>query len=837
MSLTLYKKKRNFANTPEPGAVKGKKGPKLTFVVQRHFASRLHYDFRLEMEGVLKSWAVPKGPSMVNGEKHLAVMVEDHPLPYGKFYGEIPEGNYGAGLVEIFDNGTYKPLEPAEDAEKSLLKQLEKGDLKIILDGTYLKGAFALVRMNDGSGKNWLLIKKSDEFSLSSFKIEDIPALKSPDKKKVPTKPLEAKAAANLKKTQKVKSLPAGKELFREEFKPMLARLSKQVIDRDDWFYELKYDGYRALAQVSKGKAELISRNGNSFTRMYQSLAAELSKIKEDVVLDGEVVIEDRQGRSDFQLLQNYGTTREGILKFYVFDLLYLNGHRLEDFTLRERKELLAAFFENYKLKNIFNSPYQTGGGKKLFDELSKKNYEGIIAKNPESLYRGGRRSDSWLKVKTIQSGEAVIAGYTLPQNSRKYFGSLILGEYDGNTLKYIGNCGTGFTDASLKELHSAFEKLKTKDCPFPETPKMSGPKGKAVWILPELVCNVKFSERTDNGILRIPVFMGLRLDKEASEVEEEQTLEQHKNHVFMEKEQTLNISGKKVKCTNLTKVYWPEEKYTKGDLIAYYQDIGKYILPYLKNRPQSLNRFPNGISAPGFYQKDMDTEQLPAWVKTAQIYSKSNNAEIDYLICNDLATLVYMANLGCIEINPWHSTYLKPDHPTYMMLDLDPGEISFIDVINTALVIKEICDEIQIPCHCKTSGATGLHVYIPLGGKYTYDEVKAFGELMAVLTHKRLPDTTSIERRVANRKDKIYVDFLQNRKGQTIAAPYSVRPRPLATVSTPLLWEEVTHSLSPEQFTMKNIAKRLEKVGDLWQPVLQKGIVLQRVLKLVEKL
>lgn len=837
MSLTLYKKKRNFTNTPEPGAIKGKKGAKLTFVVQRHFASRLHYDFRLEMEGVLKSWAVPKGPSMVNGEKHLAVMVEDHPLPYGKFYGEIPEGNYGAGLVEIFDSGTYTPLEPAEDAEKSLLKQLEKGDLKIVLDGTYLKGAFALVRMNDVSGKNWLLIKKSDNFSLSSFKIEDIPALKSPGKKKALKSPLEAKAAANLKKTQKIKSLPLAKELFREEFKPMLARLSKQIIDRESWFYELKYDGYRALAQVSKGKVELISRNGNSFTRMYQSLADELKKIKEDVVLDGEVVIENRHGRSDFQLLQNYTTTREGTLKFYVFDLLYLNGHRLDDFVLRERKELLSAFFEKYELKNIFNSPYQTGGGKKLFDKLSKKNYEGIIAKDPESLYRGGRRSDSWLKIKTEQSAEAVIAGYTLPQNSRKYFGSLILGEYKGDILKYIGNCGTGFTDASLKELHSAFEKLQTKDCPFPEIPPMTGQKGKAVWILPELVCTVKFSERTHSGSLRIPVFMGLRLDKEASEVEEEQTLEQHQSRVFMEKEKTLSISGKKVKCTNLTKIYWPEEKYTKGDLIAYYQSVGKYILPYLKNRPQSLNRFPNGISGPGFYQKDMDTEQLPSWAKTAQIYSKSNNAEIDYLLCNDLATLVYMANLGCIEINPWHSTYLQPDYPTYMMLDLDPGDISFVDVVNTALVIKEICDEINISCHCKTSGATGLHVFIPLAGKYTYDEVKTFGELMAVLTHKRLPDTTSIERRVANRKDKIYVDFLQNRKGQTIAAPYSVRPRPLATVSTPLLWEEVTHSLSPEQFTIKNTGKRLEKVGDLWQPVLQKGIVLQRVLKLIEKL
>ncbi|MGV3629796.1 MAG: DNA ligase D [Bacteroidota bacterium] len=837
MSLTLYKKKRNFEHTPEPGAVKGKKGPKLTFVVQRHFASHLHYDFRLEMDGVLKSWAVPKGPSMVSGERHLAVMVEDHPLSYGKFYGEIPEGNYGAGMVEIFDSGTYEPLEPAKDPEKSLLKQLEKGDLKIVLDGTYLKGAFALVRMNDGKDKNWLLIKKSDEFALKSFKIGEIEALKSKSKKKAQATKPENKAAADFQKTQKIKRLPVGKSLFREEFSPMLARLSKQMVDREDWFYELKYDGYRAIAQISKGKVELVSRNGNSFTKLYQSLVKELETIREDVVLDGEVVIENTSGRSDFQLLQNFGTTGQGTLRFYVFDILYLNGHHLDDFPLRERKELLDTFFQNYKLRHVFNSPYQTGGGQKLFDKYASKGYEGIIAKDPESLYREGRRTDSWLKIKTVQSGEAVIAGYTLPQNSRKHFGSLVLAEYEGDTLTYIGNCGTGFTDASLKELFTLLKKLETKDCPFPEKPKMTGTKGKPVWVLPELVCNVKFSERTDKGSLRVPVFMGLRTDKEATEVEEEQTLEQQQAKQFMEKDQTLSFSGKKVKCTNLTKVYWPDEKYTKGDLIAYYQSVSKYILPYLKNRPQSLNRFPNGISAPGFYQKDMDTEQLPEWAKTAQIYSKSNDEMLDYLICNDLATLVYMANLGCIEINPWHSTYQKPDYPTYMMLDLDPGNISFVDVVNTALVIKEICDEIQAPCYCKTSGATGLHVYIPLGAKYTYDEVKAFGELMALLTHNRLPDTTSIERRVASRKDKIYVDFLQNRKGQTIAAPYSVRPRALATVSTPLLWEEVNHSLSPQQFTIQNTVKRLEKVGDLWQPVLGKGIALQRVLKLLEKL
>jgi bifunctional non-homologous end joining protein LigD len=303
------------------------------------------------------------------------------------------------------------------------------------------------------------------------------------------------------------------------------------------------------------------------------------------------------------------------------------------------------------------------------------------------------------------------------------------------------------------------------------------------------------------------------------------------------EKQKIILVSGRKVKCTNLSKIFWPGEGYTKGDLISYYQRIGKFILPYLKDRPQSLNRHPNGIRGKNFYQKDMDVEQVPEWIKTVSLYSKSNDKNIDYLICNDTATLLYMANLGCIEINPWHSTYKNPDNPTYMMLDLDPGNISFIDVINTALVIKEVCDEINIPAYCKTSGATGLHIYIPLGARYDYEQAKTFAEILAGIVHRRLPSTTSIERTVAKRKDRIYIDFLQNRKGQTIAAPYSVRPRPFATVSTPLDWSEVNHHLTPEMFTMNNIEKRLDKTGDLWMPVLKTGINIMKALEAIEKL
>jgi bifunctional non-homologous end joining protein LigD len=449
-----------------------------------------------------------------------------------------------------------------------------------------------------------------------------------------------------------------------------------------------------------------------------------------------------------------------------------------------------------------------------------------------------------------------------LPQNSRKYFGSLILGLYENKKLKYIGNAGTGFSETSLKELHSQMEKLRTDVNPFDFPAKMIGAQGKPVWIKPELVCNIKYAEWTSDGHLRHPVFMGLRIDKNAKEVIDERTIAKEdavagagekrrkeaaaehpseKDHSFKKKdpenEKILKISGKELKLTNLKKIYWPDEGYTKGDLINYYQRISKFILPYLKDRPQSLNRFPNGINGKSFYQKDMDVEQIPDWVRTERVYSKSNDDYIDYLICNDIATLIYMANLGCIELNPWHSTFMKQDYPTWLMLDLDPGNTPFKDVIDTALVIKEILDEIAVPGYCKTSGATGLHIYIPLAEKYDYDEAKTFAEIMAVIAHNRIPDITSIERVVAKRNNKVYIDFLQNRKGQTIAAPYSVRPQKMATVSAPLRWEEVNERLTPQMFTIMNAPERFEKTGDLWQPILKKGIDLRKKLKAMDKL
>ena len=829
--LSLYNKKRNFNNTPEPDdSGDSVKKSHLSFVVQRHQASHLHYDFRLEMEGVLKSWAVPKGPSMKVGEKRLAMMVEDHPLKYGKFFGEIPEGNYGAGIVEIWDNGTYRPMADVKSSEyeKILLEQLQKGDIKFILKGEYLNGAFALVRMHNTEKDNtWLLIKKNDEYSVDNY---DIEAYK-------PIKPFGKKADTPIKTKNTSEQID---KAWTQLQKPMLATLTDAVHDNPEWIYEMKYDGYRAITKISNSKVEVQSRNGNSFNIQYKSIVDELRSITDNVILDGEIVIENTDGLSDFQLLQNYTTTQKGILRYYIFDILFLNGHRVTDLPLLKRKELLTSFFNKYKFKNIIQSNFITEKGEMLFQKLSKSGYEGIIAKNGQSLYNPGKRSDLWLKVKSHMAQEAIICGYTAPQNSRKYFGSLVLGMYENGKLIYIGNCGTGFTDATLKELHTHFSEFETKLCPFAAAPVLYGQKGKITWLKPELIGNITFSEWTEDRHMRHPVFAGLRNDKNTEEVVKENIKSQATEKTASkntETEKSIKFGNKEVKCTNLTKVYWPEDGITKGDLIDYYQKISHYIIPYLKNRPESLNRHPNGIKGQSFYQKDMDVHSLPAWAKTSSIYSESNDKNIDYLICNDLATLIYMANLGCIEINPWHSNYNNPEYPDYLILDLDPGEISFIDVVNTAQVIKGICDELEITSYCKTSGATGLHIYIPLGGQYHYDAVKIFTELLANVTHERLPDTTSIERSTNKRKDKIYIDFLQNRKGQTIAAPYSVRPRPLATVSTPLLWEEVNHQLRPEMFTIFTIEERLKKTGDLWKGVLGKGINLQKVLTAIHKL
>ncbi|MES2411925.1 MAG: DNA ligase D [Bacteroidota bacterium] len=837
MSLTRYNEKRNFNETDEPEGKLGKSGNGLIFVIQKHAASHLHYDFRLEMDGVLKSWAVPKGPSLDPEIKRLAMMVEDHPYSYKDFEGNIPDGNYGAGNVIVWDNGTYLPSDDYKgNPEKKLLADLHKGRLSFIMKGKKLKGEFSLVKLKGKQENAWLLIKKEDKYATTDDILKKNKSIIS----KVTLESMEKKTAKNERQKKKnTKKIAEPQTIEEAEFiSPMLAVLSEKSFDDADWVFENKYDGYRTIAVVNPNNVELYSRNQLSFNANFKPVAEELKKIKHTVVLDGEVVVENASGRSDFQLLQNYLRTRNGNLKYYVFDILSLDGNDTTSLTLLERKELLQLMLNKQKLSNVFYSEHIVGNGIDFFKLAEKNKTEGIMAKKADSTYTIGRRSDEWLKIKISQHEEAIIIGITEPKNSRMHFGALLLGQYDGNELKFIGKCGTGFTDASLKELYNQFKSHFTDVSPVSEKIKM---RDKIQWLEPVIVCQVKFTEWTQDKHLRHPVYLGLRMDKKAKEVKSEKNIAMEtKEKKPASKKETENDYDLKVgkttlHLTNQNKIYFPDDGITKGDIVNYYNEVADFILPYLIDRPQSMNRFPNGINGPSFYQKDVDVDKMPSWLRTEPIFSESNDATIDYIICNDKQTLLYMANLGCIDINPWNSTLKKIDNPDWVVMDIDPEKEEFAAVVKTALTVKEVMDELDVDCYCKTSGATGLHVYIPLAAKYDYDIVKIFAELVANEVHIRLPDITSLERSIKKRNHKIYVDFLQNRKGQTLAAPYAVRPKPGATVSTPLEWSEVNETLSPSQFTIGNVMERLKEKGDLWKPVLGKGADIKTILKKLE--
>lgn len=845
MSLSKYNQKRDFKQTKEPKGKVEKSASELIFVVQKHAASHLHYDFRLEMDGVLKSWAVPKGPSMNPDDKRLAMMVEDHPYSYKDFEGTIPAGNYGAGNVIVWDNGTYTPDEKTANPEKTLLADLKKGHLSFSLKGKKLKGEFSLIKLKGKQENAWLLIKKSDPHASESDvlnKNKSVLSERTLEELEKNSKKLN-KEITEKKSTKKENHSSQKPAVF---IKPMLATIREKAFDDADWVFENKYDGYRAIAVINPGDVQLFSRNELSFNTNFKPIADELHKVDHIAVLDGEIVVEDENGKANFQLLQNYLKTGLGTLKYYVFDLLNLDGNPITDLSLLERKELLKILFNKYDFKNIFYSEHTVEKGLNQFELSIKSKDEGIIAKKADSTYISNKRSNDWLKIKTSNAEEAIIIGITEPKKSRKYFGAILLGQYYGKRLQFIGKCGTGFTDATLKELYTTLKPYFVNESPLNEKIAL---KDEIQWVKPKLVCQVKFSEWTNDKHLRHPVYLGLRIDKKPNEVFvpsnikadvtpetklKEDTMKE-KPTQKTENDYDLKIGKTTLHLTNQNKIYFPDDGITKGEIVQYYNEVADLILPYLKDRPQSMNRFPNGIGGSSFYQKDVDVDKVPTWLKTEKVFSESNEEYLNYLICNDKATLLYMANLGCIEMNPWNSTIKHIENPDWLVIDIDPEKDNFEEVVKTALTVKEVLDELETECYCKTSGATGLHVYIPLGAQYDYDSIKILGELLATEIQSRLPKTTSLERSIKKRKHKIYIDYLQNRRGQTLAAPYSVRPKPGATVSTPLEWSEVNLQLHPSQFTIKNVMKRFEKKGDLWKPVLGKGANIKKILHKLE--
>jgi len=891
MSLKKYEEKRDFSKTAEPKAGKSKDKNSLQFVIQKHDASRLHYDFRLEMDGVLKSWAVPKGPSTDPQNKRLAMMVEDHPFDYKDFEGIIPKGEYGGGTVIVWDEGTYEPIEEIKGKkaqEKHLLKQLSDGSVKIKLNGEKLKGEFALVKTK-GMGENgWLLIKHKDDFAStkditkldkSVLSGKTIDAMKknaemvwkdgkeqkvSKTKKTNAKEPGPEEAIIGEQEEVNVKSIlkKAPKSEIPEAIKPMLATLVDAPFDDDAWQYEVKWDGYRALAFVNKGNVDLLSRNNKSFNDKFYPIYDLLSEWKINAVLDGEILVLNDKGISQFGALQNWRSEADGELVFYVFDLLWYDGKNLMDLPLYQRQavlnEILPGNDDRVRLGKVFRA-----SGIDFFAAAEKMGLEGIIAKKINSTYVSDRRSKDWLKIKVSKRQEVIIAGFTKNEDTSKAFSSLLLGVYEKGKLQYVGKVGTGFSDKLQKIMMKQFEPLITGKSPFEELPDVNKPsrfrpnppKAKATWLKPELVCEVAFTEVTEDGVFRHPSFQGMREDKKAKEVIREEEIstaevvpqqapetEKHSEAIqapkHSERKTLLNpkdqtqvrkIKGHELKFTNLSKIYWPEDKVTKRDMFNFYYQIADYILPYLKDRPQSLNRFPGGIHGKSFYQKDVKGK-APEWAKTFP-YENGEGEKKEYLLGTDEASLLWMASLGCIEMNPWFSRIQSPDHPDYCVIDLDPDKNTFDQVVEAALETKKVLDAIDVPSYCKTSGSTGMHIYIPLNAKYTYEQSQMFAKLVVNLVHNNLPEYTSLERMISARKGKMYLDFLQNRPGATIAGPYSLRPKIGATVSMPLHWDEVKKGLKMQDFNIFNAMDRLKVEGDLFKGVLGKGIDLMKAV------
>ncbi len=820
MALEAYHNKRKFEETPEPTGGQASDG-QLRFVVQKHKASRLHYDFRLELDG-----AVPKGPSLSPADKRLAMMTEDHPMDYRLFEGTIPKGNYGAGTVMVWDEGTYTDAVGSADPEtarKNLKAGFKKGDMKFILRGQKLRGSFVLVKIkgHDAEENTWLLIKHKDEFVTE----DDVAAQ---DRSVLSGRTMDEITSGGGAQWLRAPLMDlAGAPVAPQpsSVKPMLATLADKPFDSPDWLYEVKWDGYRIIAHVKAGTVRLESRGSQDYTAVFAPICDELRDLKVDCTLDGEMVVVDQDGRSDFGALQNYQRSGKGHLVYYVFDAVHSAGHDLSSLPLTRRKDIASSIIA--PLKNVRLSDHIVGQGSAFYELAQQQDLEGIIAKNADSPYLEGKRSPSWLKFKTHKRQEAVIGGWTEPRGGRQKMGALVLGVYgEGGELQYIGHTGGGFKDRQLKEMYDRLKPLKTPESPFAAEPKTNEP---AHWVKPETVVEVKFSQWTGDGHLRHPVFLGVREDKDPRSVVREVAQAAQKVVDATPEPAPNNAITTKAQLTHPDKVFWPDEGITKGDLLRYYDSVAGFIVPYLTGRPESMNRHPNGINGKSFFHKDVESH--PDFIRSVPLYSESNEQDINWLVCDDRDGLLYLVNLGCIELNPWHSRVDRPDHPDWCLIDLDAKTVGFDAVVATAQEVRKLLEELGVPSFPKTSGKTGLHVCIPLGGDYVYEQSRMLAELLVGMVQRRLPDLTSIDRNPKKREHKIYLDYLQNRRGQTMAAPYCVRPVPGAPVSTPLHWEEVRAGLDPRDFTIHTTAARLQQVGDLWQGVMGEGVDIRRLL------
>jgi bifunctional non-homologous end joining protein LigD len=769
VSLSEYKRKRDSRGTPEPFGG-GKRGKKPIFVVQRHDATRLHYDFRLEKGGALASWAVPKGVPLEPGAKALAVHVEDHPLEYATFHGEIPKGQYGAGSVEIWDNGTYE-----------LLEEKGNGQLTVRLHGKRLRGTWSLVPAHmDGKEQNWLLIKRSDD---------------------------EHEPAAVADAT----------------YAPMLATLDSRIPTGDDWIHEVKFDGFRAIAYLRGGECTLASRNDNDLTGRFPEVAKSIVKAVKspNAVLDGEITRIDPTGRTSFSELQQ----GSGPLVYYAFDLLELDGEPRVHLPLRERKALLRDLLDKRVTSVGFSEGFDDGAA--LFKVAEERGLEGIISKRASSAYQQGKRSRDWLKVKTENSEEFIVAGYTRGAGRRAgTFGSLVLAVNDGSELRYVGNVGTGFNDAEIAKLLKLLKPLHRPTSSFNTVPKMPKVRRDDVqWVEPQLVAQVRFGEWTHDRHLRHPAYLGIRDDKSAAEVVEERPISE-----------VIRKGKRELRVSNLDKPFWPDEGITKGDLLSYYQAIAPTLVPHLKGRPFTMRRYPDGAYGKAFFQKDAPSH-MPDWIPRFRALVSTREKSrakkwIEFPVVDDELALLWMANMGCIDMNIWYSRVDKPDRPDFVLFDLDPTpEVPWVQTVEVALILKGLLDALGLESFPKTSGGKGFHVLVPLDRRSTYEDSRAFSEHVAGAIARMHPKLATTEWSKARRRG-VLIDSNQNGEGKTIASAYSVRPKPGAPVSTPLAWSEVNDKLNPSIYTMAVVLERVRNQGDLCAGLLTTRQSLSKALK-----
>jgi bifunctional non-homologous end joining protein LigD len=832
MGLKTYYEKRDFKRTPEPRGQEHRQSG-FSFVVQKHAATRLHYDFRLELEGVLKSWAVPKGPSFDPKEKRLAVHVEDHPVEYGSFEGIIPKDEYGGGTVMIWDRGDWVPLDPDPGAA------YRKGIMKFRLEGEKLHGAWTLIRMKpkageEGNKENWLLIKERDQYvrPVSEYDVTE----KLPDSI-VTGRSLKQIAEDRDDVWHSEVPMGDGRELegltgarkgkLPGFVAPQLATLVEKV-PSGRYLHEIKLDGYRELCRIDHREIRFLSRNGKDWTERFASLVADVRLLPvRQALLDGEVVALLPDGRTSFQALQNLiSEGSKARLVYYVFDVLYLEGSDLRGSPLVERKRVLARLLSRLPADSALRfADHFEGDGEQFYREACKHSLEGIISKRAECSYRSGRTRD-WLKVKCSRRQEFVIGGYTEPSGGRKGLGALLLGltEPEGS-LVFAGRVGTGFTERSLKDLHARLKPLEVNAAPFRNPPRGAAAKG-VHWVKPELVAEVAFAEWTKDGQLRHPSFQGLRQDKAPEEVVIERP-DEAREAVANEKEggspakggraMTAQVAG--IRMTNPERLQYPEAGISKRDLAEYYEQVADWILPHVKNRPLTLIRCPDGWNGDCFFQKHIDRKHSHPSVKPVPIIEESGKKK-NYLTVDSLAGLIFQVQMGVLEFHPWGARVDDLERPDRMIFDLDPDpEVDWGGVVEAAKLIRELLSLLKLESYAKTTGGKGLHVVVPLQRRNTWEDVKSFSRAVVERLVELQPEKYTGKVAKAARKQKIYLDYLRNSKGANAIASYSTRAKAGAPVAVPIRWEELETGIRSDNLNLTDVPKRLKQLReDPWE-------------------